>query len=288
MMDHRRLSKRPGFLGLAVLMLILAGCSSTKLAYRYADWGVVWWVEDYIDLTGEQKATLNRDLDALRQWHCSAELPRYTLWLDELEADLARGTPDVDTIHYHRQQLTAFIPDLLDRAVPVAVNLLKTLSDDQVQELARNMARDQRELEDEMLAGTEQETARARAERTSERLERWLGSLNSQQQALVEAWSADRGRQTEIWLQGRENWQKALLATLETRNQPGFSSNIRELVVNSETARGPEYQAMLDESQQAMAELMHNLLQAGSSRHQEHLLAKAGELNGDFTTLTCS
>lgn len=43
----------------------------------------------------------------------------------------------------------------------LAVNLLKTLSDDQVQELARNMARDQRELEDEMLAGTEQETARA-------------------------------------------------------------------------------------------------------------------------------
>lgn len=82
----------------------------------------------------------------------------------------------------------------------LAVNLLKTLSDDQVQELARNMARDQRELEDEMLAGTGQETARARAERTSERLEHWLGSLNSQQQALVEAWSADRGRQTEIWL----------------------------------------------------------------------------------------
>lgn len=54
----------------------------------------------------------------------------------------------------------------------LAVNLLKTLSDDQVQELARNMARDQRELEDEMLAGTEQETAGARAERTTVRLQR--------------------------------------------------------------------------------------------------------------------
>src|SRR5690554_7610133 len=60
----------------------------------------------------------------------------------------------------------------------LAVNLLKTLSDDQVQELARNMARDQRELEDEMLAGTEQETARARAERTTVR-DRKSTRLNS-------------------------------------------------------------------------------------------------------------
>ncbi|GEM_PF-5984202 len=58
MMDHQRLSKRPAFFGLAVLMLVLTGFSSTKLAYRYADWGVVWWVEDYVNLTGEQKATL--------------------------------------------------------------------------------------------------------------------------------------------------------------------------------------------------------------------------------------
>lgn len=64
-----------------MLLTFLAGCSQTRLAYRYADWGVVWWVEDYISLTGEQEAQLSQDLEALRQWHCSAELPRYQQWL---------------------------------------------------------------------------------------------------------------------------------------------------------------------------------------------------------------
>lgn len=271
-----------------IAALVLAGCSSTRLAYRYADWGVVWWVEDYVSLDREQKQQLNRDLDSLHQWHCSAELPRYSAWLDQLEADVASGPPDVDTIHYHQQQLLEFVPGLLTEALPIAVNLLQSLSDQQVAELARNMAKDQEELEQEMLAGNSDEMAQARAERTEKRVERWLGDLNTKQQTLVQHWSANRGEQTEIWLQGRRNWQQALLATLEDRDQPDFTASIRELVVNSEQARGPEYQAMMEESQQAMTSLMHDLIQAGDRRHREQLQARANKLNRDFTALTCA
>ena len=278
---------RPALIACACL-LVLAGCSSTKLAYRYADWGITWWVEDYVDLTREQKRTLSDDLDSLRAWHCSAELPRYSAWLAELEADVATGAPDMATIDYHRQQLTVFIPALLEEAVPVAVNLLQSLSDQQVEELARNMAKDQQELEQEMLTGTPEEMAQARAERTTERVERWLGDLNREQRTRVEQWSANRGQQTRIWLEGRQNWQQALLSALENRDQPGFDETIRQLVVHSEQARGPEYRAMMTESQQAMTVLLHDLVEAGDDRHRERLQARANKLNRDFTALTCS
>ncbi|KPQ27836.1 MAG: NusB family [Marinobacter excellens HL-55] len=282
-------SKLPRLVAVALTAaFIFAGCSSTKMAYRYADWGVVWWVEDFVSLDRDQKRQLNQDLDTLRQWHCSAELPRYSAWLEELEADVASGPLDVYTITYHQQQLMAFVPDLLHRALPVALNLLQSLSDEQVDELTQNMARDQEELEQEMLAGDADETARARADRTAERVERWLGDLNTDQQGLVEQWSANRGQQTEIWLQGRKNWQQALLSALEARDQTDFADAITDLVVNSEQARGPEYQAMIEESQQALTSLMHDLIQAGDQRHQEHLQARADKLNRDFVALTCS
>lgn len=282
-----RIIRARWLVGLA-LLIFLAGCSQTRLAYRYADWGVVWWVEDYISLTSEQEVQLNQDLALLRQWHCSAELPRYRQWLTVLKSDLAEGTPSEATVLFHQEQLMDFLPDLLKRAAPVAINLLSSLSDEQVAELGENMAEKQRELEQEMLEGTSAETARARAERTIERIERWLGDLNQEQRAIVENWSADRGQQTEIWLAGRRNWQLALLDTLEQRRQPGFAEQVNELLVHSERARGAEYQAMLAESRVAMAGLMHNLLQAGDTRHQDHLLARASELNGDFAALTCS
>jgi hypothetical protein len=45
---------------------------------------------------------------------------------------------------------------------------------------------------------------------------------------------------------------------------------------------------MMQESQRAMATLMHGLIEAGSDQHQDHLLARTDELNADFGVLTCS
>jgi len=274
-------------LAMILMAVFLAGCSSTRTAYRFADWGIVWWVEDYVTLNSAQKARLEEDLDNLRQWHCFAELPRYTQWLETLKEDLSPSVPEVDVIRHHQQQLFVFTDALLQRAVPATVNLLSTLSDEQVEELATNMAQQHRELEQEMLGGSAQENAEGRAERTAERLENWLGPLNDQQASLITAWSADRGRQTEIWLTGRRNWQKSLLADLEIRNQPAFADQIEDLMINYKQARGEQYQAMSRDSRAAMAVLIHDLLAAGGSEHRQHIIGKAGELDGDFTALTC-
>lgn len=275
-----------------VLILVLAfglvGCSSTKVAYRYADWGIVWWVEDYVSLTADQKQQLNKDIAQLRQWHCSAELPRYQAWLDELESDVSNNPPDQATVEYHQQQLFSFFPSLLERATPVATNLLSSLSDEQVQELADNMAQSQREMEEEFLADSPEATAEARAERTAERVERWLGELNSEQRDIVRQWSANRGAQTEIWLQGRRNWQLALLEILEGRDEPTFEAELEYLILNSEEVRGEAYKAMMAESRLAMASLMHDLIMAGDETTLAHLQSRAVELNNDFEALTCS
>ena len=275
-----------------VLILVLAfglvGCSSTKVAYRYADWGIVWWVEDYLSLTADQKQQLNNDIAQLRQWHCSAELPRYQAWLDELESDVSNNPPDQATVEYHQQQLFSFFPSLLERATPVATNLLSSLSDEQVQELADNMAQSQREMEEEFLADSPEATAEARADRTAERVERWLGELNSEQRNIVRQWSANRGAQTEIWLQGRRNWQLALLEILEGRDEPTFEAELEYLILNSEEVRGEAYKAMMAESRVAMASLMHDLILAGDNTTLAHLQNRAVELNNDFEALTCS
>jgi len=271
-----------------VLAFVLVGCSSTKVAYRYADWGIVWWVEDYVSLTADQKQQLNSDIAQLRQWHCSAELPRYQAWLDELESDVSNNPPDQATVEYHQQQLFSFFPSLLERATPVATNLLSSLSDEQVKELADNMAQSQREMEEEFLADSPEATAEARAERTAERVERWLGDLNAEQRDIVQQWSANRGAQTEIWLQGRRNWQLALLEILERRNEPTFEAELEYLIMNSDEVRGEAYESMMAESRVAMSSLMHKLILAGDEATLAHLENRAVELNNDFEALTCS
>ena len=289
-MDFRNLNTNAPSRLLPVFLLsafLLAGCSSTKLAYRYADWGIVWWVEDYIDLTAAQEQRLNNDIRNFLQWHCSAELPRYRSWLDQLSADLSDGPPDEATVAYHQARLFDFLPALLERATPIAVNLLSSLSDAQVQALADNMKRSQQEMEDKFLAGTPSATANARAERTSERIERWLGDLDENQQQVVNEWSADRGAQTEIWLQGRRNWQQALLDLLEERDSADFPDRLSRLVLDSESVRGDAYAEMMEESRSGMVMLMHDLLQADNTATLPHLRDRTEALNSDFETLSC-
>lgn len=269
-------------------LLILAGCSSTKMAYRYADWGIVWWVDDYIPLTSEQESRLEQDIRDLRQWHCSTELPRYSEWLTRLKNDVRSGDLDRSTVAWHQEQLFSFFPPLMEQAMPAATRLLASLSDDQVQYLASNMKESQEELEEEFLADNPETTRQARAERTMERVERWLGALNERQRETVSAWSEARGQQTEIWLEGRRNWQQALLDALEQRDSDAFSERVSYLMSNYEKVRGERYQQMMSESRTAMAGLMTELLQQADQRHLEHLLERAENMRGDFDTLACA
>jgi len=273
---------------IAATAFVLSGCSSTKLAYQYADWGIVWWVDDYIPMTDQQEARLEQDILALRDWHCSTELPRYSDWLAELKQDVRTGDLDRTRVTYHQQQLFSFIPPLADRAKPAATRLLSSLSDKQVRALADNMAENQAAKEEEFLAGTPEQTRQARAERTMERVERWLGPLNESQAQVVEQWSDARGRQTEIWLEGRRNWQQALLDVLEQRQQEDFAGKIDYLIDNNDEVRGPRYQEMMADSRASMAGLMTDLLQRADQQQLDHLLEEAATLRGDFNTLACN
>ncbi|AOY88472.1 DUF3549 domain-containing protein [Marinobacter salinus] len=287
-LGNSRITKRGAIVLLLISAALLSACSSTKMAYRYADWGIVWWVEDYVTLTGAQKQQLNTDIDQLRQWHCSTELPRYQVWLTGLESDIRQGNLDQAALAYHQDQLFDFFDPLLTRVPPIAANLLASLSDPQVRELAENMEQNQEELENKFLADDPDATATARAERTQERVERWLGDLNANQKAIVNTWSSQRGRQTEIWLEGRRNWQLALLDTLQRRDEAGFSGEVERLITESERFRGEEYQAMMAESQSAINTLIRDLVQASDSVHLTHLSGRAAELNDDFESLACS
>ena len=266
-------------------VLFLGACSSTRLAYRFADQGIVWWVEDYVTLTREQKSALRRELDVLKAWHCEQELPRYSDWLMQLRREMATGELPPERIRFHRQQVAEFAEPLAARIVPLASGLLGSLSDEQVAELENNMDREQRERKQEYLGDGSEE---ASAERITERAERWLGSLNKHQQAIVTDWSAGRQEQTRIWLDGRGRWQQALVNLLAERDQAEFEPRLRDLILNAPDYQGEAYRNMLDANTRDLTRLTHDLLQAADDRHWDALQENIASLRQDVTALTCT
>ncbi|WP_404366647.1 DUF6279 family lipoprotein [Marinobacter sp.] len=272
---------------LVILLVALAGCSSTRVAYRYADWGIAWWVEDYVTLSGQQESLLDAHIADILQWHCSEELPRYSEWLATVEADVTEKAPGRNTIANHQENALRAMDRLLVATTPAATQLLASLSDAQVAELERTMATRQQEKEEEFLRPDPGEERRERKERIIERAERWLGQVNEQQREIISQWNRERGNQTRIWLEGRARWQQALLAALSERDSPEFQERIAALIQNSEEFRGEAYQEMVAESRPALTDLLSGLLKTAEQSQKRHLGAELRSLRKDFEALTC-
>ncbi|WP_148861214.1 DUF6279 family lipoprotein [Marinobacter fonticola] len=277
----------PRALGAVMLTLLLAGCSSTQLAYRQLDWALVWWVEDYIPLDDVQEARLESQINSLLEWHCRHELPRYAAWLEDVNT--LSSSPPLHVADVERLQAGLFqaIDRLTQRIHPTATALLGSLSNDQVAALDRAMAEGQRERREEFLGDTPAAQLEKREERTRERAERWLGSVNANQRQTIKTWNRNRGKQTEIWLEGRGRWQAALLQSLQNRSSPGFPDRIEYLLTHSSDVRGETYQTMFEESRAAMTQLIVDLINQSTPQQRAHLEDEIEELQADFEALAC-
>ncbi|MFC4260886.1 DUF6279 family lipoprotein [Marinobacter lacisalsi] len=282
-------SVRPiGFLrviSLLTLLTLLGACSSTRLSYQFADRGAVWWVEDYVDLTGEQADTLRSDLRELRDWHCQTQLPRYSDWLEELRRETTSGELPPTRITHHREQVAIFLEPLAERIIPVASRLLQDLSDDQVNELVASMKEEQTEYRQEYLQDDTPEDA---VDRVRERAGRWLGDLNDRQLAIIRQWVAGRAGATEAWLEGREHWQATFFQVLAEREQPDFDSRLKEIILNYQHYQGDGQRARAEQNTEDMVQLTHQLLVAADDRHWRHLQDTTKDLRQDVLALACA
>ncbi|MCH8498851.1 MAG: DUF6279 family lipoprotein [Marinobacter sp.] len=271
-----------------VILALLAGCNSNRLGYRFADWGVRWWVNDYVDLTREQRRTLSSALSSHLAWHCAEELPRYGDWLAEVDHQLRNDLLTPDAIAGHQQTVIEALERLALHIAPTASTLLASLSDTQVDNLAQAMADNQRRREGEFLDDDDPaKEHQARAKRTAERMERWFGSLSPAQGQIIADWNDRQYGQTRIWLQGRERWQRALLDALQTRDQADFPARVEALLLDGDRFRGEEYEAMTASSRAAMIHLIADLLAEASPQQRSHLSAELDKLRRDARALSC-
>jgi hypothetical protein len=269
---------RPGARRIGGLLLILAlglsGCS-VKLAYNNLDRLARWSVSDYLTLDPRQRAYFDAAVAEVWVWHRSDHLPRYADFLEALGPGLEDGSSEsamVDLVNV----VLGWAEEIEARAVPVAAELLASLSDQQVADLAVNL--EARNIE---IAEPEQDVPLAEAqvlwqEEISDRFENFSGRLNSLQQAYL-AQQAERYQPERVlWAEYRRRWQQDLLALLRHRQDvAGFQRGFGELAANRELYYGPELEAVFANNEALVREasvwLLNSLTDAQKARFRDRL-----------------
>ena len=267
---------------------VLVGCGP-RLIYPHLEWLVPWYVSDYISLDKSQKNMLQNRLLKQLDWHCRTQLPTYAEFLRNIGRDLAdpHQTLDYPRIQAYNTHLMKLWKELMRQIGPDIVDILATASDEQLDELFANLAKQNQEFQKKYVDQPPAKLLENRQKRMFKRVKYWISDLTTEQKALVGDWNTQLTPIAADWLQNREYVQLEARRLLAQRNDPEFRTAMLDFIVNPENMQTAAYQKKIDANIDISIRFVIQLNQTLSRRQRSYLLNRIESLATDFDRLSC-
>lgn len=271
------------WLTLIAAVLLLQGCS-IKFWYNRLDWVVPWYVDDYVELSGQQEEQLEKLMLLKTEWHRKNELPRYIAWLDSLDKDI-RNKQVEQRYDFHRQQLSNFYQNLVDELAGDFASLMVQLSDQQVNELFIELEQMDQETLEEFNELSAEELFEQKDENIADGVSEWIGRLSNEQKMIVTEWASQVQSTTLERMAYRKRWREAMREALKTRQQEQGANSIQSVMVNAQSLQGDVLKAMYQNNRELTEHYLIRIYDTLSDKQLKRLLAKISDYKEDFTDL---
>jgi hypothetical protein len=264
----------------SLAVLLLAGCSMTRLAYDNADTFLRWQANNYFDFEGEAAVELDRRIAAFLAWHRPKALPEYARLAEEASRRLLRGIKR-DDLDWGYDAFRAQIRGALGVAASEMAPLLDGLSAAQIAHLERRLAEDNRRFAKEQLQGTVEERSQRRFKRNLTRLEEWYGPLTDEQAGLVRRY-ARSPLYGELHDRDRKRRQAELVAMLRAREA---RKKLVAWAQDWEGGREPAFAKAARANREAYYELLLELDRTLSPEQRRAAAGRMSEYGATFASL---
>lgn len=271
------------WLTLIAAILLLQGCS-IKFWYNRLDWVVPWYVDDYVELSGQQEEQLEKLMLLKTEWHRENELPRYVAWLDSLDKDI-RNKQVEQRYDYHRQQLSSFYQNLVDELAGDFATLMVQLSDQQVNELFIELEQMDQETLEEFNDLSAEELFEEKDENIADGVSEWIGRLSNEQKMIVTEWASQVQSTTLERMAYRKRWREAMRGALKDRQQEQGARSIQSVMVNAQSLQGDVLKAMYQNNRELTKHYLIRIYDTLSDKQLKRLLTKISDYKDDFTDL---
>lgn len=242
---------------LALLCLIIAGCSSTRLFYNQADWLLHYRANHYFNLDSGQKTAAKRQIATWLAWHRQSQLTCYADLISQFETRASNELTVAD-VAWFESEFRAHYATLVSSAILPASEVLNDLNTNQVNYLEKRLAKDQKKLAKELNRGRPRRL-KNRAKKTVVNIEKWFGNLSRQQTNWIKARSMTLPDLYQPWLSYRNRRDQTTLSLLRTGADPSTIAG----TIESLWSDPGQAMATSSESEQLLAEM----------QAQSHLMA---------------
>ena len=115
-------------------LFVFISCSTTKIAYSFANVVIINWFESYFDFRDEQRLDLKKKVGQFFDWHRKSELPKIVLFLEEFKIRHSDGFLEED-IKWLRSELNLFWKNILNHTKKDMIYFLLTVDNFQIIEM---------------------------------------------------------------------------------------------------------------------------------------------------------
>lgn len=278
-----------GVVSLVLAGLLMAGCSTVKLAYNQAPQLLSWQLNRYLDLSQPQAERVRDELADLHRWHRDTLLPEHAGLLQKLRQQLPAPMTAEQACRAYADLRTQ-IDQLLARAEPSLVWLASDLSEAQIRSLQKKQADSNADWKKEWLDPPPDKLREHRYQLLLSRTEDFYGTLQEPQKAALRRYIAQSSFDPQRTYVERQRRQQDLVQVLrkiaaERGNTEQARTLLRGYLARLNTSPDAAYQryaaTLVDEGCTGFA-LVHSAM---TPAQRLQAVASIGAYEQDFITL---
>lgn len=264
-----------------LLILFISGCSKAFF-YNRLDTLIAWYLDDYVELTELQEENFDERLNTILKWHRNEELLTYVSFLDEIENDLNK-TVTINVVDDWAEQVYSAYERIEDKIIPLFYQTGEELNQEQIEAFMEKLWKRQTELEEEYLARTDKEYAEENQKRLIKNMSRLLGSLNSEQKAIIETGTQSLKRFDQAWLEERRIWYITLQELLN--DQANWQQQFNDAYTIRKEIRTEKYNDYLQHNLKTNKLLIAKVLNSRTEKQNSHLMREINNYKNDFNAI---
>ena len=275
---------------LAVMLVIVAGCSGLRLAYNNGDTVLYWWLNAYVDLDRDQKGWVRDDIGKLFDWHRNTQLKDYVEILRTGQKQLQGNITQADLMADY-SEIKQRTQALLLKATPELADLARSLKPEQITQMEKKFKSNNEDYRKKYLSGDQEKRQKLRYKKAMEQFELWFGSFSSEQEAIIRKASDARPLNNEIWLDERMRRQQNVLTLVKKVHQEKLGKEaaaalITTLIKDSfERLEHSERKAFFDAYESSTAQMILTVIKIATPAQKAHAVKRMQGWIDDFNSL---